>query len=328
MSRINFAFTPEQKADARAALSILAGVATLETAARAYLAGKRTVTRKPVEEAADAFLRSRITEGVRRATSDWYDERLRYVVDRFGATLMDDVTRAEFRAWMNGLPHGASSKAGTARAARALWRWAIQHEPPLAVIDVTVGCNFKVSSRNAEGSTKVLTVQQCEAILGGVPADHRAAVALMLFGGVRPEEVAGEGGKPWIRWEHVNTAERILRVPAECSKIGATRVLEDLPETLWRWLPSPGALTDDVAKIQRRSVLEHIKRAAGFGGKAAPWPQDALRHTFASYAVGAFNDAGKVAHWLGHNGNPTMLHRFYRGMVTKADALKFWALRP
>jgi integrase len=327
MGRINFAFTPEEKTDARAALKLLAGVASLETAARAYLSGKRTIARKSVSEIADTFLRSRITNGARRATWHWYDERLRYVVTRFGDVLMDDVTRAEFREWLAGLPHRPSSKAGTARAARALWRWAIQHEPPLAVIDVTVGCNFKVSSRNGEGSAKVLTVAQCESILRGVPLEHRSPVALMLFAGVRPEEVAGEGGKPWLRWEHVNTVERIVRVPAECSKIGASRVMEDLPETLWHWLTPPGPLTDTVAKIQRRSVLEHIKRAGGFGGDA-PWPQDALRHTFASYAVAAYNDAGKVAHWLGHNGNPTMLHRFYRGLVTKAEAEKFWALRP
>ena len=30
-------------------------------------------------------------------------------------------------------------------------------------------------------------------------------------------------------------------------------------------------------------------------------------------------DAGKVATWLGHEGNPTMLHRHYRGLATWAQ---------
>lgn len=327
MERKNAQFTPEELVDIREAKRLLAGVATFTTAAKAYLAGKRTLKRQTVSESVESFLRSRLADGVRRSTFAWYDERLKYVVDGFGDRVMDEVTRADFRTWMNGLAWKPSSKAGIARAARALWRWGIAHEPQLAVFDVTVGCNFKVRSNGAKGSTKVLTVAQCEAILRGVPIEHRAAVALMLFAGVRPEEVASEDGKPWLRWEHVNTVEKIVRVPEESAKVGPTRVAEDLPETLWHWLPEPGALKDDVAKIQRRSLLEHIKRAGGFGA-GNPWPQDALRHTFASYAIGAFNDAGKVAFWMGHGGNPTMLHAFYRGLVTKADALKFWALRP
>jgi len=60
----------------------------------------------------------------------------------------------------------------------------------------------------------------------------------------------------------------------------------------------------------------------------AKWPQDCLRHSFATYAVALTNNPGQVAIWLGHNGNPTMLYRHYRGLTTKAEADKFFALRP
>jgi integrase len=58
------------------------------------------------------------------------------------------------------------------------------------------------------------------------------------------------------------------------------------------------------------------------------WPPDVLRHTFATYHVAAFNDPGKTSLLLGHEGNPSLLHRHYRGLATQAEAIKFWNLRP
>jgi integrase len=324
--RIDYALSAQQRADAREALSLLDGAATLTDAARAYLGGKRSLERRSVAWAVNAFVRAKLNDGLRQATIDWYDERLRYVADQFGERIIDEITRADFRGWMERSPWAASSKAGTARAARALWRWAIQHEPPLAVHDVTTGLRFSVRAKTPDGSTKVLSVPHCAAILNRVPAGHRSAVALMLFAGLRPEEVAGESGKPWLRWQCVNIAEKIVRVPAECSKTRQSRTLEGLPDALWSWL-TPRDPEQTVATAQRRTLIEHVKRAGGFSA-TVPWPQDGLRHSFGTYALAATNDPGKVALWMGHNGNPTMLHRHYRGMASKAEAEKFWALRP
>jgi hypothetical protein len=45
-------------------------------------------------------------------------------------------------------------------------------------------------------------------------------------------------------------------------------------------------------------------------------------------AKSSYLSVGKVALWLGDEGNPTMLHRHYRGLATKADSDAFFALRP
>lgn len=326
--RLNYALTPAQKADARRALRILSGGASLEAAANAFVAGKRSMKRMPLAEVANDFIHSRVIAGCRNSTLEWYNERIEYVVDRFGGTIMDEVTRAQFRDWLSALELKPASKAGVARAARALWRWAMHHEPPLAALDVTTGVKFSVTPNAAGGgSLKYLSVDQCAQLLANLQAADLSAVALMLFAGIRPEEVCGESLKPWLKWSSVNTVDKIIRVPSECAKTGGARVLEGLPETVWRFL-DPGKADATISTFQRRTLLEHTKIAGGFGGpKQPPWPQDGLRHTFASYAVAEFEDPGKVALWMGHNGNPTMLHRHYRGLVTKAEAKKFWALR-
>ena len=57
-----------------------------------------------------------------------------------------------------------------------------------------------------------------------------------------------------------------------------------------------------------------------------PWPHDVMRHTFATYHLAAFNDIGKLALQMGNS--PQVIHSAYKGLVSKADAGRFFALRP
>lgn len=320
--RTNFTLSPSQRNDARAALALLAPVGiSLEQAARIALGKKAAVEPVLLAKVADEFLRSKLNEGCRPATFDWYEERLNFVTDQFGHRQIDSVTKGEFREWLAQSSAGAAAKAGTARAARALWRYARQKEPPLVNQIVTEGLAFATRG-SGEGSKKFLKVEECKRMLAKIEPRHRNAVAVMLFAGVRPEEVAGQG-KEWLRWEHVNVAEQLIRIPSEIAKTGTARVMEGLPEALWAFL-KPGRAEERVAAATRRTTINAAKEAAGL----TVWPQDALRHSFASYAYADSQDSGKVAYWLGHEGKPTMLFRHYRGLVTAAEAKKFWALRP
>jgi integrase len=321
--RINFALTPVQRADARAALALLQPVGmTLEQAARIALGKKAPTPNVTVAQVATDFLRLKLTEQCRPATFEWYDERIAHVCDAFGERVIDSITRGEFRTWLDQSSKGAASRAATARAARALWRYALQQDPPLVNQVVTDGLEFKAAGNGFDGSKKFLPVAKAKALLENLPPAERSAVAIMLFAGIRPEEVAGEG-KDWLRWEHVNAAERIIRIPGEIAKTKQTRILENLPEALWAWL-TPGAAEKTVAPVGRRTLIEHGKLAA----KLTTWPQDCLRHSFATYAMALLNEPGRISVWLGHNGNPSMLFRHYRGLATKAEAEKFFALRP
>lgn len=323
MARTDFALNSEQKADAREALRILHGTGiSLEAAARKAVAGVRALKRIQVSDAAASFVLSRIRSGCRRGTSDWYEDKLRLFVARFGDAKLDEISRSEIEAWLDGRAVSDVTRAGNARAIRALWRWAQRSDPPMVGADVTIG--LATTARSRGGEIKFLPVNECRAIMEGA-GKYRSALALMLFAGIRPQEVAGHH-KVAMTWENVNTADKIVRVPAGISKIGRTRSLEGLPETLWAWL-EPKALRDDVCPAKSREAVSLASRLAGYGPDR-PWPQDALRHTFASYHVAAFSDPGKTALLLGHEGNPTMLYRHYRGLATKAEAEKFWALRP
>ena len=78
-------------------------------------------------------------------------------------------------------------------------------------------------------------------------------------------------------------------------------------------LPPPGA----------RKKLERVRKAAGL----ARWPNNGLRHSFASYRYAATNDAALVASELGHT-TTAMLFNTYRELVTPEEAERYWKIAP
>jgi hypothetical protein len=56
------------------------------------------------------------------------------------------------------------------------------------------------------------------------------------------------------------------------------------------------------------------------------WPQNVTRHSFVSYHLAQFQNAGKTALEAGHS--EQMLFNHYRELVTSDEAAAFWAITP
>ena len=112
-------------------------------------------------------------------------------------------------------------------------------------------------------------------------------------------------------------------MPGEIAKTGKPRIIQDLPETFWAWY-QPGAHPEhELCPVHASQVR---RRAIGALGHALPF--DAFRHTFITYAVALRNDAGPVSLWVGHEGRSTLIFTNYLGLVTAAEAQRYFALRP
>jgi integrase len=72
-----------------------------------------------------------------------------------------------------------------------------------------------------------------------------------------------------------------------------------------------------------RKKLDRIRRAAGLVG----WPNNGLRHSFASYRLAAIHDAPRVSAELGHT-SPQMLYSTYREIVRPEEADRYWKIKP
>lgn len=302
---------------------ILSGTGlSLEMAATVATNGRAISNKVKVETAVDRFVRQRNGERAwRPSTAEWFDRRLLKFAQQFGERSMDDIRPADVKAWLDAMKLGA--RPGYFRAVRALFSWAVRQDPPMAVASPTSRMEVP-KSQGREGDIHFLSVDECENVLAGA-GPYLCAIALGLFAGLRPEEVAPRD-KPGLQWSHVNEAEKRVRVPGDVAKVtGQARVIEGLPATLWSWLRTiPKDQKVGAVSPGRSSLMAQvIKRALGW----KLLPHDIVRHTFATYAAAHTQDPGQVATWLGHQGNPTMLFNHYNGLTTKADAKRFWAIR-
>lgn len=143
-------------------------------------------------------------------------------------------------------------------------------------------------------------------------------VAIGGFAGVRSCEMCR------MDWRDVHRPDREIVIGAHIAKTWSRRVVaygDALDAWLERCAFNAGPIVD-VKSFHKNFTA--LKRAAGI----AKWPHNALRHSFASYDLSMHGDAVRTAHLMGHQGGTVMLHSHYKALVSKAEAQKYWALRP
>lgn len=337
-TRSNLALTPADRQEIRIARKMLADAGSslsIPECVRIALGTEDTeeIDKVTVEEAVDRFLLhtyKRVQSGhTSPSTYRFYESRLIAFAETFSDEHLATLTRDDIEERF--LDHFGHSHW---RAVRRLLNHAEKARPrPWLRINPAARIERDPPKRKTE--IQYLSTEDAAAIMhSGV---HTAAFALMLFAGLRPDEVCRTDHKPPLTWQQIDMEARIVRVTAEQSKTHRPRALEGLPDALWTWLATipaedrHGAVTDVRAVAVNRSA----QRAAGFvresRGKwvrSRPWPVDAMRHSFATYAVATGHDMSTVALWLGHGSSLKMLHDHYRGLATAAEAKRFWAIGP
>lgn len=176
----------------------------------------------------------------------------------------------------------------------------------------------------------VLTVEQAAAMMRCIEERFPRFVpwhALQLFGGIRRAEVER------IRWEWIDLERQTITLPGWESgervvKTGDDWVLHGLPENLFAWLaPHHGtgrvpAPSPELIAEWRGTVFPTLEPAI------APWPANAMRHTFATMLLSLHQDASRVAVWMRHS-SPAQLYRSYVArLVPVEEARRFTGIRP
>ncbi len=149
-----------------------------------------------------------------------------------------------------------------------------------------------------------------------------APLALMTFGGIRPEEIRR------LTWDDINFDDGVVEVSARNSKTGGTRHVSISP-VMREWLEvSPlktGPLCHPTQWVYHWAT---IRSRAGWN-KTHPWKEDTLRHTFATYHAKTYKNFSLLQMEMGHAGT-TLLRTRYINMrgITSAMAEEFWQLTP
>lgn len=149
--------------------------------------------------------------------------------------------------------------------------------------------------------------------------EHRAclpAVALMLYAGVRPEEVQR------LTWQDIDREEHEVIIRARHSKTGGGRHIALYPVA--RQLLEKSARGDESHPICPRNWharWRRLRRSAGF----RRWTPDILRHTYASYHLKNFRNLEALQMAMGH-ATPHLLFMRYVNLhgVSRRTAKTFW----
>lgn len=265
----------------------------------------KDVVKALVEEAEGANRRPRTVEDL--------EFRLGRFAKAFGERQLASVTLEELQDFINDPSLSARSRINMATKLSQLWNYARRHK--------WVDANLveDVSRPDPEDvEPGILTVTQCEQMLkrakkfGLLPY-----VALGLFAGLRAAELER------LDWSAVKLAEKAVIVDAKVAKKRSRRVVE-VTDALAAWITKGSKKSGSVVDMKHfREHFIDLRKAAGI----KEWPHNALRHSYGSYHLAMYGDAVRTAAQMGHR-DPSILHNHYKALVTKAEAEKFWALRP
>ena len=163
----------------------------------------------------------------------------------------------------------------------------------------------------------IITPSQARALLDACldfTPDILPVIVLTLFGGLRRAQAEK------IEWEEIGG--EFIEVKAHKAKTRRRRLVP-VSAHLRAWLDCTRAIG---GKLPAVNYADKFKRALDKSRLRAGWPQNALRHSFASYHYARHRNENETAALMGNS--PQMVFAHYRELVRPAEAEAFFGIMP
>lgn len=311
-------FTPDQRTDARAAMTVLAGSGLSLTQAAKIAEefhGIRT-SGIALNDAVAALLKAK------NKRSERYKKDLRLKLMKFSEDFpgqkLAEISVKEIKSWLK--KRGAPVTNNNYRTALSVLFSHAKTEEWIASNPIEYVAAEEDDDTKQPGILELFQVRALLKACVEFQPDFVPAVTIALFGGVRPES------ELWhLHRQHVDLKKAEIDVHKSKSQ-GSTRFLKIQPN-LVAWLQrylkdEPGPISPHGDAYYSR--LQRIRAEAGI----IKWPQDVLRHSFASYRYAACNDENLTRKEMGHYGDVHLFLRDYKNRVRDENATEFWAITP
>ncbi len=312
----------------------------LRDAKAAWLASKAS---EKVADAVDKFLEHQKADGASERHLATLRSRLGRFVKQHGNSLVSSITAGTFQDWLNSLRATRADLEGsklTATTRRNLTRslrtffgyaegrgWTLKNPIPAA-------------TRSKNKSVKI-AMHRAPAVL--LPADvarflkavKKEVPALLPFWCVKFFAGIRDGEAAQLDWNMIDLEARRIDLPAEVSKTGERRSVKIEPN-LAAWLKpaakksGPICPGDTARKRGFKKIIASLalRDAAGEVIQPFVFPSNAARHSFGTFHLFHFRNAGETALQMGHKSNPAMLHEHYKNPAAEKHAAEFWKITP
>jgi integrase len=335
--------SPAQREDAAAALAVLAGKGSLLAAAKLWARHNGITGGVTVAELGRRWLAALKAQGCRDTTLAERSQKVERLAADMGSRPVSSMTRDDVASWLQSKGMTGATWDSYRRAYRAMFQFAAEERMvesnPVAAIK---------PMRTDEKLPTPFTVEAATAILRTAAQwtpEVVPTLAVQFFAGLRPGEALG------LDWSAVDFKGKTIRIMPETSKVRRTRIIEKLNPVLFDWLLPHRKASGPIgvqSKARLNSILFMKRIGPAYEQKGIPiaerkpdqrpkglaaaagveWIQDGCRKTFASAHYALHGDAAKLASILGHTGGHDVLFKHYRGLMTKAEARRFFAIRP
>jgi integrase len=238
--------------------------------------------------------------------------RLGQFSNSFGNKLVSEIRCDEIDDWLRGLNVSAVSRNNSRRALRSAFSFAVKRK---YCLDNEVAKTAK--AKEPQTNIGILTISEAASLLENAATDVLPYIAIGLFAGLRRAEIER------LDWSEIDFESGLIEVTAQNSKTAQRRLVTMQPN-LREWLLPLRKHKGNVTPSNCfRELFEQAREAA----RIAEWPDNALRHSFASYHLAHFKNAASTALELGHHDSRiTFAH--YRELVKPKNAEKYWNLFP
>jgi integrase len=265
-----------------------------------------------VSQLADEVLEAKRRDGMSKDyLRDLRSRFARFCAD-FGNRPVAAITVEEIDNWLRDLPLSPQSRVNYRSVVGVLF----SHATKRGLIDVNpITRTAKPKKPNVP--PEIFVVDELHALLEAANRIHSDVVPMLAvgaFAGLRDAEIKR------LDWSEVDLARGHIEVKAAKAKSARRRIIQIQPN-LAEWLRPYAAMKGSVVPEGARGKLDRVRKAAGL----SRWPNNGLRHSFASYRLAAAHDAPRVASELGHT-SPQMLYSTYREVVLPEEAERYWKI--
>lgn len=269
----------------------------------------------PVQDVAtivDQLLRAKRADGFSSRYRETIRSHLRRFADCFQGTI-DSITASQIESWLRLQPVGPRTRNNMRGSIVTLFRFA-RKQGYLPKTDPTEADDL-AKAREPGGTIGILKPEQLEHVILRAPEKIALFLSIGAFTGMRSSEILR------LEWADFNFDRRFIVVAAEKTKT-ATRRLVPIQDNLSLWL-QPYFSSVGRLFMTRRDAANAIQFAKSC---QIDWPNNALRHSYATYRLAATADAARVALEMGNS--PQKLITTYRELADETEARVWFSIVP